>query len=735
MRMRTLAALATITALLHIPAASTDLTAWKFSQRLRINTTVTGAAVMEDVEAFPLLVRLTAAGFRFSDAAPNGADLIFTDAGGALLTHEIELWDADAGMAEIWLRVPRVSGNSASDFLIMRWGNPAAQPLGGTPVFGADNGFEGVWHLSEDGSGTGGIGLYKDATGQGRDGDDYVGSFAKDGVVGLGQRFDKTQGDHIVIPSLADQVSEFTLAAWVSADAVRMDWDDSDGDLRHKNVIGNFAWWPQNGLGMRFFGTQLVAVVTVPDNQWFFKPGVLTARRWTHVAITRRADGLLAFYADGVKIAEFQAPSDPIPCAGAPMTIGSASVTEGFDGAIDEVEHSGVARNEAWIKLAYENQRMDQRLVVFEPSDIVLQAGTTVDGLDGARLHLSAGSGSEESGRVTLMPGHTTRHSQRVNSTVDVGAADDPHTLRVTMVAGYEGDTEGSSVVLLGGSGINDGGRIVLAGGNGETSPNHGGGDIVLMPGGTSPSTPALPGKVVVGSIDEPRNLTVNGSIDFTGGLLTNGLAFAPTQWRTAPGGGIGFAGPVAVGGLDPAGYMLKVEGTAFVNGEILSGAQGSHYLVYTQKAGMNNGLYWDDAQSDLELWTNTGRRLSVKNDGRIGIGTDDPGIYTLAVEGAVGCRELVVTLDQWADDVFDSSYQLPSLDAVAEHIRIHKRLPGVPSQETLRETGLNVGEMQAIMMRKIEELTLRLLALDEQNRELRRTLHQLWDRGDHAGN
>jgi hypothetical protein len=226
-------------------------------------------------------------------------------------------------------------------------------------------------------------------------------------------------------------------------------------------------------------------------------------------------------------------------------------------------------------------------------------------------------------------------------------------------VAGFNESDQGADLALSGGNGLNNGGRILLKGGNDQTVHSTGGGDILLMPGGTGPSSEAIAGEVVVGTAEDSRILRVNGSIDFTGNLQRGGVTFSPSQWASTPAGGIGYPGRVAVGGLAPENYMLAVDGAAYVNGEILSAAPTSHYLVYTQDAAKNNGLYWDNTQKDLEIWTNSSRRTCVKSDGRIGIGTDDPGVYLLAVEGTVGCRELVVTLDQWADDVFDSSYAL----------------------------------------------------------------------------
>ena len=68
-----------------------------------------------------------------------------------------------------------------------------------------------------------------------------------------------------------------------------------------------------------------------------------------------------------------------------------------------------------------------------------------------------------------------------------------------------------------------------------------------------------------------------------------------------------------------------------------------------------------------------------------------------------------------WADYVFDETYKLRSIDDVAAHIQQHKHLPGIPSAKEVEANGLKVGEMQAKMMEKIEELTLYVIELKKE--------------------
>ena len=92
--------------------------------------------------------------------------------------------------------------------------------------------------------------------------------------------------------------------------------------------------------------------------------------------------------------------------------------------------------------------------------------------------------------------------------------------------------------------------------------------------------------------------------------------------------------------------------------------------------------------------------------DGRLGINTWDPGNYKLAVNGDVRAKSVRVETN-WSDFVFDADYKLLSLSEVAKFINQNKHLPEIPSAKEVEENGVSLGEMQAKLLQKIEELTL----------------------------
>jgi len=109
---------------------------------------------------------------------------------------------------------------------------------------------------------------------------------------------------------------------------------------------------------------------------------------------------------------------------------------------------------------------------------------------------------------------------------------------------------------------------------------------------------------------------------------------------------------------------------------------------------------------------------FTILPSGNVGIGTTSPQ-YKLAVNGTVSTKEVIVTTTGWADYVFTPGYRLPPLGEVSAYIKVHHHLPDIPSQNEVGEKGVNLGEMQAKLLAKIEELTLHMIQADERNNRL----------------
>lgn len=101
---------------------------------------------------------------------------------------------------------------------------------------------------------------------------------------------------------------------------------------------------------------------------------------------------------------------------------------------------------------------------------------------------------------------------------------------------------------------------------------------------------------------------------------------------------------------------------------------------------------------------------------GRVGIGTDDPKGYSLAVKGNVIAESVTVkTSSTWPDYVFGKSYVLMPLSEIEDYIRNNQHLPEMPSAAVIQTDGINLGEINILLTKKIEELTLHLIAKDKE--------------------
>lgn len=126
-----------------------------------------------------------------------------------------------------------------------------------------------------------------------------------------------------------------------------------------------------------------------------------------------------------------------------------------------------------------------------------------------------------------------------------------------------------------------------------------------------------------------------------------------------------------------------------------------------------------------------------IIDQGRVGIGVQDPqeklevdgNIIASAIkttgnilsEGTICAKEVnIVDVGcQWPDYVFKNDYKLLSLEALEKAISVKGSLPGVPTADEIKANGVELGKMQAILLQKIEELTLYILQLNKNNQEL----------------
>jgi hypothetical protein len=357
-----------------VPSGDTVVVAnptWRFSRRLYLNTTMTGAGVSGDVVNFPVLIRLTGSNFVFSQAQRYGEDVRFLKTDNTPLSYEIERWDSANGAAEIWAMVDTVYGSDSSQYIQMLWGRDnVGSESNGAAVFDTGNGFQGVWHLGEAGNTTA-----KDATPNHYDGTPtgMSAASAASGAIGISRVFDGASS-YLRMQGTANSRLNFpengvySLSTWVNADSI-------DG-LPH--VIA--------GKGHEDYYLKFVSNI-ITKNQWEFveyhdKTGwqitddtiQATAKTWEYLVGIRNGTKQY-LYCDGVLIDSTIRATvcDSVRVETDDFSIGRylRFVTflnpEGmctFSGKIDEVRVSSFAPNADWIRLSYMNQRLDDKLIM-----------------------------------------------------------------------------------------------------------------------------------------------------------------------------------------------------------------------------------------------------------------------------------------------------------------------------------------------------------------------------------
>jgi hypothetical protein len=182
-------------------------------------------------------------------------------------------------------------------------------------------------------------------------------------------------------------------------------------------------------------------------------------------------------------------------------------------------------------------------------------------------------------------------------------------------------------------------------------------------------------------------------------------------------------SGKVGIGTLSPS-AQLDVVGPATGTGPTLRALGGGDVVLNTGGSLFLDGNYSYSSGSYIRpaggnntqaFFTAGVERLRINANGKIGIGTSTPD-QALTVKGKIHAEEVIIDLSVPAPDyVFEKLYDLKSLDEVKKYIDENKHLPEVPSAKELAKDGVKVGEMEMILLKKIEELTLHLIEADKQ--------------------
>jgi hypothetical protein len=159
--------------------------------------------------------------------------------------------------------------------------------------------------------------------------------------------------------------------------------------------------------------------------------------------------------------------------------------------------------------------------------------------------------------------------------------------------------------------------------------------------------------------------------------------------------------------------WMVDNDGSdGYGGGVIATDAAGNMFIIPVKKTGNLNYTISDAALFD--------RRMIGIYPGDYNESTGEIGEGFMKVQGNIVCRDLEVTLTGWWDDVFKPDYKLMSIEELELFIAMNGHLPGIPTEEEVIGKTMSVQEMNLMLLKKVEELSLYIIDLQNQINELK---------------
>ncbi|MBI4022065.1 MAG: DUF2341 domain-containing protein [Candidatus Andersenbacteria bacterium] len=345
---------------------------WPYRQKITVNH----EKVAGTLSAFPMLVKMT--GEIVNKAQADGDDILFTeDDGKTKLYHEIEQFD---GELVAWVLVPELSEREDT-ILYVYYGNSKVENQQDPTRVWDTNTYAGVWHMNQPlpasqrdraGSYTAtpqNLGTQE----QGRSG----------GKVGPAVELDGT--NDYLSHTLGLPKNSGTISHWVLADQIRnmaIVYESSGTVAGTFNGFGGASGGLEIMTGLLESGTGGTAYFLYEDGSSTegvyratlqFRGPLFQAGTWVHMAATWDRTGFAEVYVNGESIGyrtdmsarTFRNTTSTVRQFG---RVGSGTADRHWDGLLDEVRISNVARSGAWIATEYNNQSGREDFLTVEPT-------------------------------------------------------------------------------------------------------------------------------------------------------------------------------------------------------------------------------------------------------------------------------------------------------------------------------------------------------------------------------
>jgi biopolymer transport protein ExbB len=304
---------------------------WGQRTVVTLNTSGAGVAISGALAGIAVPVRLHSGNFDFVGARPDGSDLrVVAGDDKTPLKFWIERYDSVNELAVLWVQVPNVLPGTDKNTLYVYAGNDKAAPEANGPdaqaVIG-DTATIAAFHFAEkDGIAADQTGLIKATAAVPLEVNGFIGQSAR--LAGTPITF--PANDKLRVPAGAP----FTLSLWLRPDAVAAGTLYAQGPLQVTLAAGKL--------------TAKLGAVTL-------SAGDVAAATWSQVVLTI-APGKLSVYVNGIEA------SQPLPQP-SPAIEGEVRVGDGYQGLVDELELSNVARSADWIRFTQAAQGADAKLI------------------------------------------------------------------------------------------------------------------------------------------------------------------------------------------------------------------------------------------------------------------------------------------------------------------------------------------------------------------------------------
>jgi biopolymer transport protein ExbB len=315
---------------------------WTIRKKITLDTTSTGSAIADPIGTSALLIRLHDGDFQFASAKDDGGDIRFVaEDDKTLLPYHIEKLDSLLDEAFVWVKLADLKPGTKTSFW-MYYGNSdpkavkADDPKG---TYDADAVL--VYHFA--GHGQPPLDATKNANNAQNAGIPDDGS-----LIGTGLRLDGKGSVTIpASPSLAwTDGTALTWSAWIKFGAAQPDvtiFVRRDGANAFRIGVDN--------------GVPFVEVTGASGTQRSPAGAAIAPNTWRYLAVVAQGASIKLFL-DGERYEELNA---AIPALNGPATIGiEPSAGAGFNGELDELQISKIARPAGFIKLAALNQAGDK---------------------------------------------------------------------------------------------------------------------------------------------------------------------------------------------------------------------------------------------------------------------------------------------------------------------------------------------------------------------------------------